>query len=91
MSVTWVQCWSSALHRITALPFSLILAQPAPSLPAFIVDNTGSGQGKRSGADNKRLNSGYILKVESTRFPEVEYEKKRTAVRISAWTNWKES
>lgn len=31
------------------------------------------------------------MKVESTRFPEVEYEKKRIALRISAWTNWKES
>lgn len=55
------------------------------------MDNCGSGQGKGSGGDNKRLNSGYILKVESTRFPEVEYENKRRALRISALTNWKES
>lgn len=45
------------------------------------------GQGQDSGGDNKRLNSGYILKGEAIRFPKVEYEKKRMTLRILALTN----
>lgn len=93
--VTWI--WSRSLwwllkHRSTSSPphpSLLPWLKPSSSLTSIRVDDSGLGQGKGSGDDNKRPHSGYIFKVES-RFPEVKCKKTRLMLRILALINWRD-